>query len=92
MATSVRLDDGFVSHAKIHAEAENRSLPKQIEYWAKVGQIMIDNPDLPYEFESKTGSGLYSCILDKLNFIRIKKVKRGQVFILVFWINSILLG
>lgn len=50
MATSVRLDDDFVSLAKVHAEAENRSLPKQIEYWAKIGQIMIDNPDLSYEF------------------------------------------
>ncbi|EPJ42986.1 MAG: hypothetical protein OFPII_44180 [Osedax symbiont Rs1] len=50
MATSVRLNDGFVTHARIHAEAESRSLPKQIEYWAKIGQIMIENPDLPYEF------------------------------------------
>ena len=50
MATSVRLDENFVSQAKVHAEAENRSVPKQIEYWAKIGQIMIDNPDLPYEF------------------------------------------
>lgn len=50
MATSVRLDDEFVTHAKVHAEAESRSLPKQIEYWAKIGQIMIDNPDLSYEF------------------------------------------
>lgn len=50
MATSVRLDDHFVTHAKIHAEAENRSLPKQIEYWAKIGKIMMDNPDLSYEF------------------------------------------
>jgi len=50
MATSVRLDDSFVNHAKAHAQAENRSLPKQIEYWAKIGQIMIDNPDLSYEF------------------------------------------
>jgi hypothetical protein len=54
MAISVRLDDGFVSHAKVHAEAENRSLPKQIEYWAKIGQIMIDNPDLSYEFVHET--------------------------------------
>lgn len=54
MATSVRLDDGLVSHAKVHAEAENRSLPKQIEYWAKIGQIMIDNPDLSYEFVHET--------------------------------------
>ncbi|MEZ9702845.1 hypothetical protein AB4343_13270 [Vibrio breoganii] len=50
MATSVRLDENFVKQAKVHAEAENRSVPKQIEYWAKIGQIMIDNPDLPYEF------------------------------------------
>ncbi len=54
MATSVRLDDGFVKHARVHAEAENRSLPKQIEYWAKVGQIMVDNPDLSYEFVHET--------------------------------------
>lgn len=50
MATSVRLDDDFVAQARVYAEAESRSLPKQIEYWAKVGQIMIDNPDLSYEF------------------------------------------
>ena len=50
MASSVRLDDDFVAHAKVHAQAESRSVPKQIEYWAKIGQIMIDNPDLPYEF------------------------------------------
>jgi len=50
MAISVRLDDGFVAHAKVHAEAEHRSVPKQIEYWARIGQIMMDNPDLPYEF------------------------------------------
>ena len=50
MTTSARLNDGFVTQTKVHAEAENRSLPKQIEYWTKIGQIMIDNPDLPYEF------------------------------------------
>ena len=50
MAISVRLDNEFVTHAKIHAKAENRSLPKQIEYWAKIGQLIIDNPELPYGF------------------------------------------
>ncbi len=48
MAISVRLDDHLVSTAKVHAEAENRSVPKQIEYWAKIGQIMIENPELSY--------------------------------------------
>jgi hypothetical protein len=50
MATSVRLDDGFVQESKIRAAASHRSLPKQIEYAAKIGQIAIDNPDLSYAF------------------------------------------
>lgn len=50
MAISIRLDEKLVSHAKIHAEIQNRSVAKQIEYWAKVGQMMTDNPNLPYEF------------------------------------------
>ncbi len=50
MATSVRLDDGLVQDAQVYATAEMRSVPKQIEHWAKIGEIMEDNPDLPYEF------------------------------------------
>jgi len=50
MAVSVRLNDGFVKDAAVRAEAANRSIPKQIEYMAMVGQISIDNPDLSYEF------------------------------------------
>ncbi|MCG9576131.1 ParD-like family protein [Vibrio tubiashii] len=54
MATRVRLNDEFVSEAKAHANVEARSVPKQIEYWAKTGKVMIDNPDLPYEFVKET--------------------------------------
>lgn len=54
MATSVRLNDDFVASAQIYAEAENRSVPKQIEYWSKIGQIMIDNPDLSYAYVRET--------------------------------------
>ena len=50
MATSVRLDDAFVSEAQVYAEVSKRSVPKQIEYWAEIGRIAEDNPDLPYEF------------------------------------------
>ncbi len=32
------------------AKAFNRTPPKQIEHWANIGEIMEDNPDLPYEF------------------------------------------
>lgn len=50
MAAPIRLDDSLVSDAQIRANATNRSVPKQIEHWAKIGKIMEDNPDLPYAF------------------------------------------
>lgn len=50
MAKSVRLDDSFVQDAQVYAEANHRTIPKQIEHWAQIGRIAEDNPDLPYEF------------------------------------------
>lgn len=51
MATaSVRLDAELVEKATIMGKALNRTMPKQIEHWAKIGEMMEDNPDLPYEF------------------------------------------
>ncbi|BDX05163.1 TA system antitoxin ParD family protein [Planctobacterium marinum] len=51
MATaSIRLDEDLVQKASIIGKAMNRSTPKQIEHWAKIGEMMEDNPDLPYEF------------------------------------------
>ena len=51
MATSsIRLDQSLVEEATIMAKALNRTPPKQIEHWAKIGKMMEENPDLPYEF------------------------------------------
>lgn len=51
MATaSIRLDADLVEKASIMAKALNRTTPKQIEHWAKIGEMMEDNPNLPYEF------------------------------------------
>ena len=47
---SIRLDQDLVDKAAIMAKALNRTTPKQIEHWAKIGEMMEDNPDLPYEF------------------------------------------
>jgi hypothetical protein len=49
-SVSVRLDQELLERAAIMAKALNRTTPKQIEHWAKIGEIMEDNPDLPYEF------------------------------------------
>lgn len=50
MAISVRLDEDFVENVKIHSSVSSRTVPKQIEHWAKIGEIVEDNPDLTYEF------------------------------------------
>ncbi len=48
--TSIRLDQYLIEKATIMAKALNRTPPKQIEHWAKIGEIMENNPELPYEF------------------------------------------
>ena len=50
MAQSIRLDDDFVSDIKVHASVAHRSIPRQIEYWAKIGRMVEENPDLPFSF------------------------------------------
>lgn len=47
-ATTIRLDADFVEDVRAHADAQSRSVPKQIEYWAKIGRIAEDNPELPF--------------------------------------------
>lgn len=48
MAQSVRLDDGLVNEVKVAAEAAFRSIPRQIEYWVRIGRMVEDNPELSY--------------------------------------------
>lgn len=51
MATaSIRIDQTLFEKASIMAQAYSRSVPKQIEHWAKIGEVMEDNPELSYEF------------------------------------------
>ena len=49
MAT-VKLSDGLIADAKISALACHRSLPMQLEHWARLGKIAEENPDLPVKF------------------------------------------
>jgi hypothetical protein len=50
MSVSVRIHESLYEIAKVRAKAELRSIPCQIEYWARVGRTALDNPDLPIEF------------------------------------------
>ena len=48
MSVNVKLPDGLVEQARRYATIQHRSLPKQIEYWSKIGKIAEENLDLPY--------------------------------------------
>lgn len=50
MGIPIRIDDDIYEDAKKIAKAECRSIPGQIEFWAKVGKCALDNPVLPIEF------------------------------------------
>ena len=48
--TAIRLSDEIIKAARTYAPINSRSIPKQIDHWAKIGKIAEENPDLSYEF------------------------------------------
>ncbi len=48
MAINVKLPEALVEDAKRCGTIEHRSVPKQIEYWSRIGKIAAENPDLPF--------------------------------------------
>ena len=47
MPTSIQLSELLIEEAKSFAQAMNRSVAEQIEYWARLGKVAEENPDLP---------------------------------------------
>lgn len=50
MSIPVRINEEIYNEAKKTAKAECRTIPLQIEYWARLGKCALDNPDLPIDF------------------------------------------
>ncbi len=50
MAKAVKVSDDLFEKAKIQSKVFKRSIAGQIEYWAKIGQMIDENPDLPLPF------------------------------------------
>ena len=50
MPKAVKISEDLAASAAVYANIENRSLAGQIEYWAKLGKIAEENPDLPMSF------------------------------------------
>ena len=48
MAVAIKLPDDLIDEAKCYGKTYNRSISDQIEYWALIGKMAEENPDLPY--------------------------------------------
>ena len=50
MPTAVKISDELIAQARIKSKIFKRSIAGQIEYWAQIGQIVEENPELPLPF------------------------------------------
>lgn len=50
MPRAVKISDELAEIATVHAMLENRSIAGQVEYWAKLGKVAEENPELPFSF------------------------------------------
>ena len=50
MAKAVKISEDILDAARIYAKVKHRSIAKQVEYWAQMGKIAEDNPELPLSF------------------------------------------
>lgn len=48
MPHAIKLSEEMFNNAERYAKIENRSIPKQIEYWSRIGKIASENPELNY--------------------------------------------
>lgn len=53
MSISVRIKEDLYNSAKQYAKAEVRTTSGQIEYWARLGRAVSDNPDLQVDMVEK---------------------------------------
>jgi hypothetical protein len=49
-SSAVKLSDDLIKEARRYGKVYSRSIPRQIEYWSRIGKIAEENPDLPYSF------------------------------------------
>lgn len=66
MSTAIRISDSLVNEAKTMSKIKKRSLTGQIEYWALIGKIAEENPDMPY-------------LLIREMLIGLEEIKQGEV-------------
>ncbi len=48
MSTAIKISNKIADEAKLIAKVTRRSMAGQVEYWAFIGKIAEDNPDLSF--------------------------------------------
>lgn len=48
MSIAVNLNEELVKAAQSYSTLQSRSVQQQIEYWARIGKIVEENPELNY--------------------------------------------
>lgn len=72
MGIAVNLDEKLINEARSQSKVMHRSVPKQIEYWARMGRIAEENPNLSYSQIKDILLGLQD-----LEDGNVKEYKRG---------------
>ena len=53
-STSIRIDQTLYEKARQEAQAEHRTIAGQVEYWAHLCRVALDDPDQPISFIAET--------------------------------------
>ncbi len=48
MSTAIKISKEIAEEAKLSAKVARRSMAGQVEYWAFIGKIAEDNPDMSF--------------------------------------------
>ena len=48
MSTAIKISSEIAQEARLTAKVSRRSMAGQVEYWAFIGKIAEENPDLPF--------------------------------------------
>lgn len=71
MSHTIKLSDEIFNEAYKHAQVENRSIPKQIEYWSRIGKIAEENPELNYSMIKQILLSLQDISTDSISEYRL---------------------
>jgi hypothetical protein len=71
-STAINLSEQLVEEAKPVAQATHRSVSEQIEYWARLGKVAEENPDLPIHMMQDILASIEEVKASKMNVYQFR--------------------